>query len=66
MFASNVLCGKMLPYRYHISEVEESEMRQLKTQLNDDVAIDRLLRTSEGLSLIPSMLIICLYRGLNI
>ena len=30
--ASKVLRGKTLPYRYHISEVEESEMRQLKTQ----------------------------------
>ena len=28
---------------------------------DDDVTIDRLLRTSEGLSLIPSTLISCLY-----
>ena len=33
---------------------------------DDVVAIDRLLRTSEGLSLIPSTLIIFLYWGLNI
>ena len=31
--ASKVLRGKTLPYQYHISEVEESEMRRLKTKM---------------------------------
>ena len=60
--ASKVPCGKMLPYWYHISEVEECEMQQLKAPANDDaVMIDRFLRMLEGLSSIPSTLISCLY-----
>ena len=31
--ASKLLRGKVLPYRYHISEVEESEMQRLKTKM---------------------------------
>ena len=52
----------MLLYWYYISEVEGNEMRWMAENANDDaVTIDRLLRTSEGLSSIPSMLISCLY-----
>ena len=50
---SKILRTKTLSYRYHLSEVEESEMRRLKTKVLY-YTIDRVLRTSEGLSSIPS------------
>ena len=51
----------MLPYRYHVSEVAGKQDAMAENTNNGAVVIDWLLCTSEGLSLIPTMLTSCLY-----